>query len=125
VNEKIEGFFETCRRRGLTGAQGVILPKQNVVHLMLRESVRQAVRDGEFHIYPVGTIDEGIEILTGVPAGERMDDGAFPPDSVHGRVEARLREITANLKAKAEDEEEAEAGPNGEEADAPEESQDS
>jgi lon-related putative ATP-dependent protease len=122
VNEKIEGFFETCRRRGLTGAQGVILPKQNVVHLMLREAVRQAVRDGEFHIYPVGTIDQGIEILTGVPAGERMDDGDFPPDSVHGRVEARLRQITANLKAKAEDEEEAEAGSDGEQAEAPEES---
>ena len=83
---------------------------------MLREPVRQAVRDGEFHIYPVGAIDEGIEILTGVAAGERMDDGAFPPDSVHGRVEARLREITANLKAKAEDEEEEEVASDGQEA---------
>jgi lon-related putative ATP-dependent protease len=122
VNEKIEGFFDTCRRRGLTGTQGVILPKQNVVHLMLREVVRKAVRDGEFHIYPVGAIDEGIEILTGVPAGEPMDDGTFPPDSVHGRVAARLREIAANLKAKAEDEEETEAGSEGEEDEAPEES---
>jgi lon-related putative ATP-dependent protease len=116
LNEKIEGFFDTCRRRGLSGTQGVILPKQNVVHLMLREAVREAVRDGEFHIYPVGAIDEGIEILTGVPAGERMDDGAFPPDSVHGRVATRLREISANLKAKAEDEEALETESEGEEA---------
>jgi predicted ATP-dependent protease len=104
TNEKIEGFFDTCRSRGLTGEQGVILPAQNVVNLMLRADLRQAVEEGQFHIYPVRTIDEGIEILTGTPAGE-LQDGAFPADSVHGRVQARLEEIAENLKAKDEKQE--------------------
>ncbi|MGD8473226.1 MAG: ATP-binding protein [Anaerolineae bacterium] len=98
ANEKIEGFFLTCKHRGLTGEQGVLLPEQNVVNLMLREEVRQAVADGKFHIYPVRTIDEGIEILTGTPAGELQDDGSYPEDSLHGLVLARLEEIAANLK---------------------------
>jgi predicted ATP-dependent protease len=98
ANEKIEGFFLTCKHKGLSGEQGVLLPEQNVVNLMLREEVRQAVADGKFHIYPVRTIDEGIEILTGTPAGELQDDGSYPEDSVHGLVLARLEEIAANLK---------------------------
>jgi lon-related putative ATP-dependent protease len=108
ANEKIEGFFLTCKHKGLTGEQGVILPEQNVVNLMLREEVRQAVADGKFHIYPVRTVDEGIEILTGVPAGELQEDGTYPEESVHGLVAARLEEIAANLKekGKAQDEEE-------------------
>jgi lon-related putative ATP-dependent protease len=105
ANEKIEGFFESCHRRGLTGQQGVLLPEKNVVNLMLRADVRQAVEDGQFHIYPVRTIDEGIEILTGAPAGERQQDGSYPEDSVHGRVTARLEEIAENLKGKGEKEE--------------------
>jgi predicted ATP-dependent protease len=119
VNEKIEGFFETCRQRGLTGEQGVILPEKNTVNLMLRADVRQAVEEGQFHIYPVGTIDKGIEILTGVPAGE-LEEGTYPEDSVHGRVMARMEEIAQNLKAKDkkedEEEEEAEVGGNPGEA---------
>jgi lon-related putative ATP-dependent protease len=98
ANEKIEGFFLTCQAQGLTGEQGVLLPKRNVPNLMLRDEVRQAVAEGRFHIYPVSTIDEGIEILTGVPAGERQDDGSYSKDSVHGRVMARLQEIAENLK---------------------------
>jgi predicted ATP-dependent protease len=101
VNEKIEGFFETCRRRELTGEQGVILPAQNVVNLMLNAQVLQAVKDGSFHIYPVRTIDAGLEILTGVPAGELQEDGDYPAESVHARVVARLQEIAENLKARA------------------------
>ena len=108
ANEKIEGFFQTCKRLGLTGEQGVILPEQNVVHLMLRAEVRQAVAEGRFHIYPVSTVDEGIEILTGVPAGDLEQDGTYPPDSVHGRVMARLAEIAENLKTRGEEEEEEE-----------------
>jgi lon-related putative ATP-dependent protease len=108
VNEKIEGFFETCSQRGLSGEQGVIIPVQNVINLMLREDVRQAVQEGKFHIYPVATIDEGIEILTGVPAGEPQADGSYPPDSVHGLVIARLAEISENLKGKDDEDEDDE-----------------
>jgi predicted ATP-dependent protease len=106
VNEKIEGFFVTCRNQRLTGEQGVILPAQNSVNLMLRADVRQAVAEGKFHIYPVHTIDEGIEILTGVPAGKLQDDGSYPEDSVHGKVMARLRQIAENLKGEEESHEE-------------------
>jgi predicted ATP-dependent protease len=90
ANEKIEGFFDICAARGLTGEQGVLIPATNVEHLMLRRDVREAVREGQFHIYPVTTIDEGIELLTGVPAGERDASGVFPEESVNGRVEKRL-----------------------------------
>ncbi|NIV29898.1 MAG: AAA family ATPase, partial [Anaerolineae bacterium] len=114
ANEKIEGFFLTCKHKGLTGEQGVLIPEQNVVNLMLRDEVRQAVADGRFHIYPVRTIDEGLEILTGVPAGELQEDGSYPEDSIHGLVAARLQEIGANLKetgkTAAEEAEEAETG---------------
>jgi len=104
VNEKIEGFFETCRRRGLTGDQGVIVPAQNVVNLVLRPDVRQAVAEGKFHIYPVETVDQGIEILTGVPAGELQADGLYPVASVHGMVMARLAEIAENLREQKDEE---------------------
>jgi lon-related putative ATP-dependent protease len=108
ANEKIEGFFQTCKNRGLTGEQGVILPDQNVVNLMLRAEVRQAVEEGQFHIYPVCTIDEGIEILTGIPAGTVQKDGSYPEDSVHGRVVARLDQIAENLKPAEKDKAEEE-----------------
>jgi predicted ATP-dependent protease len=114
ANEKIEGFFLTCKHKGLTGKQGVLIPEQNVINLMLRDEVRQAVADGKFHIYPVRTIDEGLQILTGVPAGELQEDGSYPEDSIHGLVAARLQEIAANLKETGktaeEEAEEAEAG---------------
>jgi len=90
VNEKIEGFFDLCARRGLTGEQGVLIPKSNVPHLMLRSDVVSAAEAGRFRVFPVATIDEGIELLTGVPAGARGPDGRFPEGSVNGRVEARL-----------------------------------
>ena len=93
VNEKVEGFFEVCRARGLTGDQGVLIPQANGRHLMLREEVVEAVREGLFHLWPVRTIDEGIEVLTGVPAGARGADGAFPEGTVHHRVDQRLAEL--------------------------------
>jgi lon-related putative ATP-dependent protease len=90
VNEKIEGFFDLCARRSLTGEQGVLIPVSNVPHLMLRKDVVAAAASGRFHIHPVRSIDEGIEILTGLPAGERDPEGRFPEGSLNGRVEARL-----------------------------------
>ena len=90
VNEKIEGFFDLCARRGLTGEQGVLIPVSNVPHLMLRKDVVAAAAAGRFRIHPVTTIDEGIELLTGLPAGERDAEGRFPEGSVNARVEARL-----------------------------------
>jgi len=93
VNEKIEGFFDVCRDRGLTGNQGVLIPASNVEHLMLRPDVVEAAETGDFHVYPVETIDQGIELLTGVEAGTRDEQGAFPEDTINGRVEARLREF--------------------------------
>jgi lon-related putative ATP-dependent protease len=90
VNEKIEGFFDICRAQRMTGEQGVLIPASNVKHLMLRPDVVAAVAAGRFHIYPVATIDQGIELLTGVPAGERDGQGQFPAGSVNQRVEARL-----------------------------------
>jgi lon-related putative ATP-dependent protease len=90
VNEKIEGFFDICRARGLTGEQGVLIPASNVKHLMLRHDVIDAVAAGRFQVYPVETIDQGIELLTGVVAGEREAQGGFPQGSVNQRVEARL-----------------------------------
>jgi predicted ATP-dependent protease len=93
VNEKIEGFFDVCRARGLTGEQGVLVPASNVKNLMLRHDVIDAVREGRFHVYAVETIDQGVEILTGVPAGERDAAGNFPPGTINQRVEARLVEL--------------------------------
>lgn len=94
VNEKIEGFFDICKARGLTGDQGVLIPAANSSNLMLRQDVVDAAREGRFHIYPVSTIDEGIALLTGVPAGNMDENGEFPPDSINGRVVARLAAFT-------------------------------
>ena len=101
VNEKIEGFFDICRRRGLTGEQGVVIPRSNVQHLMLRRDVVEAVERGEFHIYPVRTVDEGMELLTGLPAGEPDEEGRFPEDTVNGMVERRLAELGEKMRALA------------------------
>jgi ATP-dependent Lon protease len=98
VNEKIEGFFDVCKAKGLTGAQGVILPIENVPDLMLRPDVAEAVQAGRFHLYPVATVDEGIEILTGVKAGERQPDGAFEAGTVAALVDKRLAELAEGLK---------------------------
>ena len=93
VNEKIEGFFDVCNTRGLTGEQGVLIPRENVQHLMLRHDVVAAVAAGRFHICPITTVDEAIELLTGVPAGERNAADKFPPGSVNELVENRLRRL--------------------------------
>ncbi|MGC9358310.1 MAG: S16 family serine protease, partial [Anaerolineae bacterium] len=90
VNEKIEGFFDICKARGLTGDQGVLIPRSNVKHLMLRHDVVEAVEEGQFHIYPVATVDEGIEVLTGIAAGKRDEEGNYPEGSINARVEKRL-----------------------------------
>ena len=90
VNEKIEGFFDVCAGRGFKGGEGALIPASNVANLMLRRDVVEAARAGRFAIYPVETIDQGIEILTGVAAGAAGPDGAYPADSVNGRVAARL-----------------------------------
>jgi lon-related putative ATP-dependent protease len=100
VNEKIEGFYDVCRARRLDGAQGVLIPKSNVQHLMLREDVVEAVKNGQFSIYAVGTIDEGIEILTGIKAGERGDDGEFPAGTVNRLVEDKLKAFAERSRAK-------------------------
>ena len=97
VNEKIEGFFAICEAKGLTGRQGVIIPESNVSNLMLREAVVEAVSQGKFHIWPVKSIDEGIEILTGVKAGERLPDGGFEEKTVHGLVDRRLMDLAERL----------------------------
>jgi predicted ATP-dependent protease len=90
VNEKIEGFYDLCSARGLTGRQGVMIPASNVRNLMLKQEVVKAVLKGEFHIYPVSTISEGIEILTGIPAGVASDDGIYPDATIYGRVQHKL-----------------------------------
>lgn len=93
VNEKIEGFFAICRERGLNGEQGVMIPRDNLDHLMLRAEVRDAVQQDRFQILAVDHIDEGIQILTGVPAGERDESGRFPTGTVNGEVESNLLEM--------------------------------
>jgi len=90
VNEKIEGFFDICKARGLAGQQGVLIPSANVKHLMLRQDVVAAVREGRFHIHAIDSIDQGIEVLTGTPAGARQADGHYPEGSINARVAARL-----------------------------------
>jgi lon-related putative ATP-dependent protease len=98
VNEKIEGFYEVCKLKGLTGKQGVMIPESNVQNLMLKEEIVDAVKKGKFHIYSVKTIDEGIELLTGVKAGERRKEGTFEPGTVHDLVDKRLQKMAEKLK---------------------------
>ncbi len=98
VNRKIEGYYATCKAIGLSGEQGVVIPDANVRHLMLNDEVIEAVENGEFHIWSVKTIDEGIEVLTGVKAGTRNKQGEYPKDSINGRVEARLQEMAETMK---------------------------
>jgi predicted ATP-dependent protease len=98
INEKIEGFFDLCRARGLPGGQGVLIPEANVRHLMLREDVVEAVRAGQFAVHAVSTVDEGLALLTGRPAGERGADGHFPAGSVNGEIERVLQESIQRLK---------------------------
>ncbi|OGP14374.1 MAG: ATP-dependent protease [Deltaproteobacteria bacterium GWA2_54_12] len=98
VNEKIEGFFDTCKAKGLTGVQGVIIPKRNVRNLMLKREVIDAVIDGKFAIYPIEHVDEGLEILTGMEVGLRDSSGSFPEGTLNYLVENRLSELARGLK---------------------------
>ena len=98
VNEKIEGFFDVCKAKGLTGKQGVMIPHLNIDDLMLRKDVVETVKAGKFRIYPVKTIDQGIEILTGVEAGERLEDGKFKEGTVNDLVDKKLREFGMKIK---------------------------
>jgi predicted ATP-dependent protease len=99
VNEKIEGFFDVCKARGLTGAQGVLIPASNVKHLMLRPDVVEAAAAGTFRIHAVATVDEGIELLTGIAAGRRGGDGKFPDGTINARVEAKLMQFAEMRKS--------------------------
>ncbi|MBS1165098.1 MAG: Peptidase lon-like protein [Proteobacteria bacterium] len=98
ANEKIEGFFDLCQARGLTGTQGVAIPKANVQHLMLRKDVVEACAAGRFAIYPLTIIDDAMALLTGRAVGTRGPDGAFPADTINGLVEQRLRSFAAVLQ---------------------------
>jgi predicted ATP-dependent protease len=91
INEKIEGFFDVCRSKGFTGRQGVLIPESNVRNLMLRPDVVRAVEEGTFHVFQVSTVVQGIEILTGVPAGVPDKKGKYPPSTVYGRVHDKLK----------------------------------
>jgi lon-related putative ATP-dependent protease len=98
VNEKIEGFFEVCRAKGFTGNQGVMIPESNVQNLMLKEEIVDAVKAGRFHMYSVRTIDEGMEVLTGVKTGERREDGTFENGTVNHKVDKRLKNMAEKLR---------------------------
>jgi len=93
VNEKIEGFFDICKTRGLNGEQGVLIPVSNVANLMLRNDVVEAARNGLFHVFPIASVDQGLALLTGLAAGEANANGLYPPDTINGRVQARLKEL--------------------------------
>ncbi len=101
VNHKIEGFFRSCQAMGLNGRQGVMIPHQNVMHLMLEADVREAMAQGKFHVWPVKTIDQGIEILTGIAAGRADDAGDYPDDTIMGRVQRRLDALRPKAGADA------------------------
>ena len=97
VNEKIEGFYAVCKAKGLTGKQGVIVPTANVKNLMLKQEVVEAVAAGRFHVWAVSHVDQSIELLTGVPAGERQEDGSWPEGTVNYLVDQRLREMAERI----------------------------
>ncbi len=101
ANQKIEGFYDVCRLRGLTGEHAVIIPESNVQHLMLREDVVRAIAEDQFAVHSVSTIDEALELLTGVPAGQPGEDGRYPPDTINGLVQTRLEDIAKRLRESA------------------------
>jgi len=98
ANEKIEGYFEICKSRGLDGLHGVVIPQSNVRNLMLKQEVLDAVKNGKFHIYPVSTIEEGIEVLTGKPAGKQLPQGGYEENTIYGLVDKRLEEMAETAK---------------------------
>jgi predicted ATP-dependent protease len=99
INEKIEGFFEICAARGLSGEQGVLIPAANVCHLMLRQEVVAAVRAGRFHVWAIDRVDEALELLTGLPAGAPIDGGEPPEGSINFRVAAGLKKLAQLRRA--------------------------
>jgi len=113
VNWKIEGFYKVCKARGLDGTQGVVIPKANVPELMLKKEVVDAVREGKFHVWAVGHVDEALELLTGLPAGQRLPDGTFEPDTVNGKVDQKLKQMMelARVLMRGEEGPEKSAGP--------------
>jgi len=98
ANQKIEGFYDVCKAKGITGNQGVMIPSLNVPDLMLKKDVIRSVSDGKFHIYPAGTIDRGMTILTGIEAGEKDKEGNYPPGTVNFLVDEKLKSIAKGLK---------------------------
>lgn len=98
VNQKIEGFFDVCKAKGLTGKQGVMIPQANIRNLMLREDVTAAIQQGEFHVWAVADIGQGIELLTGMPAGERLPDGSYPEGTLFNLVQTRLVEMSEQMQ---------------------------
>jgi len=104
VNQKIEGFFELCRMRGLDGSHGVIIPRRNAKHLVLKQEVVDAVRDGKFSVYTIDRMEEGLEILTGMSAGQLKEDGTYPEGTINFLVMKRLTEISEALEKKKEQE---------------------
>jgi predicted ATP-dependent protease len=98
ANQKIEGFFQVCQSKGLTGTQGVMIPKRNLRNLTLRQDVVDAVQQGQFHIYAVDTVDEGIEVLTGVPAGVKRRNGTYPAHTVNHLVDKKLQSMAVKLR---------------------------
>jgi lon-related putative ATP-dependent protease len=110
ANEKIEGFFDVCKTTGLTGNQGVMIPHQNVQNLMLREEIVAAVKEGKFHIYPITTIDQGIELLTGVKAGDKKKDGSFEEGTVNRLVNQELQRLARGWKSFAQSDGKDKAG---------------
>jgi lon-related putative ATP-dependent protease len=113
VNEKIEGFFDLCNIRGLTGRQGVIIPRKNIKNLMIKKEVVDAVREGKFSIYPIDRVEEGLEIFTGMPAGTMKQDGTYPEGTLYYLVSKRLQEISVAMKDKKEDQKDNEKENNG------------
>jgi len=108
VNEKIEGFFDLCKLRGLNGDHGVIIPKRNIKHLNLKKEVIEAVKEGKFTIYAIDKMEEGLEILTGMKAGELDEQGQYPEGTINYLVTKRLTEITESMEKKKEKETEKE-----------------
>lgn len=121
ITRKIEGFFTSCKLRGLTGEQGVMIPRQNIVNLMLEEEVARAVKEGKFHIFAVDTVDEGIEILTGIPAGERGENGRYPEGTINFLVQQKLEMYNDLIASKGKEQEKEKAESQGSENTAPEE----
>jgi predicted ATP-dependent protease len=103
VNEKIEGFFTVCKHKGLTGSQGVIIPHANTRNLMLKQELISAVQEGQFHIWPIRSLDEGLSLLTDIEIGELQADGIYPPGTLNQAVDAQLEKFRAVLKPEEKD----------------------